>query len=113
MCFVLCLSRIFTNPLITLLICPSKIQQLKNVYTEFFSSLLHIKSQDLCMYELRSYISRNLSKSSDFFEAGLRSISGQLLELLGAAYSWTGKANSQFDQESLESTGRHSGLYMS
>lgn len=46
----------------------------------------------------------NLPKSPDFFEAGLRSVSGQLLELLGATYSWTGKANSQFDQESLESS---------
>lgn len=46
----------------------------------------------------------NLPKSPDFFEAGLRPVSGQLLELLGAAYSWTGKANSQFDQESLESS---------
>ncbi|GKE01123.1 hypothetical protein Tco_1389106 [Tanacetum coccineum] len=46
----------------------------------------------------------NLPKSPDFFEAGLQSISGQLLELLGATYSWTGKANSQFDQESLESS---------
>lgn len=46
----------------------------------------------------------NLPKSPYFFEAGLRSVSGQLLELLGATYSWTGKANSQFDQESLESS---------
>ncbi|GKE62842.1 hypothetical protein Tco_1513209 [Tanacetum coccineum] len=46
----------------------------------------------------------SLPKSPDFFEAGLRSVSGQLLELLGATYSWTGKANSQFDQESLESS---------
>ena len=44
----------------------------------------------------------NLPKSPDFFEAGLRSVSGQLLELLGATYSWTGKANSQFDHESVE-----------
>lgn len=52
----------------------------------------------------------DLPKLLYFFEAGLRSnrislfLNGQLLELQGAAYSWTGKANYQFDQESLESS---------